>query len=96
MSDYDSYAAAMHPNPKKQTDIWVNIGTGNGDMAVLTMGYGTISEDGFHEGYVGFAMQNDEEINQVIAMLNEAKGLVASYRKEFWLELGLEAPETEE
>ena len=46
-------------------------------------------------GKSGFDMDTDEEIDEVISMLEEAKGLITEYKKEFWLELGLPAPDTE-
>lgn len=93
--DETAVACALHPDPKKQNEIWVNIGLKNGEMAVLTMGYGEVDDDGFYPDYVGFAMNTAQEIDEVISMLQESKGLVAEYKKEFWLELGLAPPADE-
>jgi hypothetical protein len=91
----ESYDGAMHPNKEKRDKIWVNIGTEFGGDAVLTMGVGEMSEDGFYDDYVGFDMETHSGIDEMISMLNEAKKLLTSYQKEHWDVLGLPEPKDE-
>lgn len=83
--DFNCYDGVLHLDKNKQDQIWVNIGTEFGAEVQLTMGYGKMSEDGFYEDYVSFDMDTAEEVDQLIAMLNEAKTLLASYHEEFGL-----------
>lgn len=83
--DETAYDSALHPDKKKQNDIWINIGMESGGLACLTIPLPMLHDVHF----AGFHMDTDEEIDEVIAMLEEAKGLMAEYKKEFWVELGI-------
>lgn len=85
-NDFECYDAALHPDPKKQNEIWINIGAEDGDMAQLTMGVGEPDSDGFYQSYTVFAMNTPKEVDQIISMLEEAKELVSAYREEFSLD----------
>lgn len=91
--DETAVDCALHPDRAKQDDIWINIGAKGGGMACLIIPVTDLDGD-VH--FAGFDMDTDEEIDEVIAMLEESKSLVADYKKEFWLELGLPAPDDEE
>lgn len=90
--DETAVDSAMHPDKTKQDDIWINIGAEGGGMACLTIPIEDLDGD-VH--FAGFNMDTDEEIDEVISMLEESKGLIAEYKKEFWDELGLPAPDEE-
>lgn len=83
--------SALHPDEKKQNDIWVNIGAKDGSMACLVI---PVTGPRHEIYFAGFNIDTDEEIDEVISMLEEAKGLIAEYKKEFWVELGLPASDT--
>lgn len=85
--------SALHPNKSKSDDIWINIGTESGGMACLTIPIEDLDGD-VH--FAGFNMDTDEEIDEVISMLEESKGLIAEYKKEFWMELGLDPPSNDD
>lgn len=91
--DETAYDSALHPDKKKQDDIWINIGTEDSGTALLIIPI-TDSDGDVHFAY--FDMDTDEEIDEVIAMLEESKVLVAEYKKECWPELGLPAPDTDD
>jgi hypothetical protein len=76
------YDGVVHP--EKPNEIWINIGTEDGDLAQLTMGHGEMSKDGFWESYCVFAMNSEKEVDTLIAMLEDAKSLMTQYRKEIW------------
>lgn len=84
--------SVLHPNKKKSDDIWINIGAEGGGLACLIIPIEALDGD-VH--FAGFDMDTDEEIDEVISMLEESKGLVAEHKKEFWQELGLPAPDEE-
>lgn len=87
--DETAVDCALHPDKTKQDDIWINIGTDGGGMACLIIPV-TDADGDVH--FAGFDMDTDQDIDEVISMLEESKGLIAEYKKEFWLELGLADP----
>ena len=89
--DESAVDSVMHPDKTKQNDIWINIGSEYGGMACLIIPIETLHDVHF----AGFSMDTDEDIDKVISMLEQSKELVAEYKKEFWVELGLPAPDTE-
>ncbi len=87
MTDFDCTDVALHPDPAKQDEIWMNIGTPTA-IVQLTLPTGHTDVDG-DLTYAAFEMNTNKEIDDVIAMLNESKVLMVAYRKEFAYELGL-------
>ena len=90
--DETAYDGTLHPDKTKQDDIWINIGAEDVGMACLIIPVTDLDGD-VH--FASFDMDTDEEIDEVIAMLEESKGLIEEYKKEFWVELGIAPPDDE-
>lgn len=91
--DETAVDSALHPDQSKVDDIWINIGAKDGGMACLIIPVTDVDGD-VH--FAGFDMDTDEQIDEVISMLEESKGLITEYKKEYWEELGLPPPDIDE
>jgi hypothetical protein len=78
--DETAVDSAMHPDKIKQDGIWINIGSERA-LAYLCI---PIEDSSGNTLFASFNMNSEQEINEVISMLEEAKVLMAGYIKEYW------------